>query len=330
VFERLTDVDLTAPTRTTPAIVIVRRAALCAYAVVLVWSCVTVGVPIADDRLFVFAVAGLLCASIGRPRRQLRDLVVDWAPFVVMILGYDYSRGWAQRVGLGVHFQPQITADRVLFGGHVPTVWLQEHLYTVVPGPVPLPAGAAQWWEVALQLVYVSHFVAWIAVAAVLWASSRHRFHWYVRRLVTLSYLAFVTYVVFPAAPPWMAAQYGFLPATVGRFGRGLDVIGLRVVGDLVTDGAKTQNQVAAVPSLHFGFALLIVVTLWPHVKPAARRWLAAYPVAMALVLVITGEHYVIDLVLGALYVAASCAVWRSIEARRAVRSFARRGGSLS
>ncbi len=326
----MTTVGLTAtPAAAADRLRTVRWSALAAYGAVVVWSVFVYGVPVADDRLFVFAIAGLLCACIGRTWREVRHLLVDWVPFAVIILGYDYSRGWAHRIGVGVHFQPQITGDRLLFAGHVPTEWLQRSLYSVADGPVALPAGGVRWWEVIFQLVYVSHFVVWIALAALLWVKSRARFQWYARRLVTLAYLGFVTYVLFPAAPPWLAAEQGYLPATVGRFGRGLDTIGLKVIGDLITDGAKTANPVAAIPSLHFGFALLVAVTLWRIVPQSARMCVAAYPAMMGVVLVVTGEHYVVDLVIGGVYVALACHLtskaerwWRARESERPALDF--------
>jgi len=59
---------------------------------------------------------------------------------------------------------------------------------------------------------------------------------------------------------------------------------------------------VAAVPSLHTAFALLIAVTLWPLAPRGLRPLLALYPLAMALTLVYTGEHFVFDVLLGWVY----------------------------
>jgi membrane-associated phospholipid phosphatase len=83
---------------------------------------------------------------------------------------------------------------------------------------------------------------------------------------------------------------------------------------------------VAAIPSLHAAFALLVSVALWP----LARRWwqralLAAYPLAMGFALVYGGEHYVIDLLLGWAYVGLVLVLvglgerwWRARRLRRA------------
>ena len=54
---------------------------------------------------------------------------------------------------------------------------------------------------------------------------------------------------------------------------------------------------------LHAAWALLFSVTVWPYVASRARPLLVAYPIAMALTLVYTGEHYVIDIVIGWCYV---------------------------
>jgi hypothetical protein len=63
---------------------------------------------------------------------------------------------------------------------------------------------------------------------------------------------------------------------------------------------------VAAVPSLHTAFAVLVCLLLYPA---AGRTWmrvaLVAYAVLMPLVLVWAGEHYVVDTLLGAAYAGA-------------------------
>jgi membrane-associated phospholipid phosphatase len=82
---------------------------------------------------------------------------------------------------------------------------------------------------------------------------------------------------------------------------------------------------VAAVPSLHAAFSLLIAITLWPRKHTWLRPLVALYPLAMAVSLVYAGEHYVSDILLGWIYaLAAVFAVrvfvrWRA--ARRATRA---------
>ena len=71
--------------------------------------------------------------------------------------------------------------------------------------------------------------------------------------------------------------------------------------------GSFKTDLLAAIPSLHTAFAVLIAVWFWPRVPQQHRWWLrpflVAYPVVMLAVLVYSGEHYVVDGIVGAIYV---------------------------
>jgi membrane-associated phospholipid phosphatase len=100
-----------------------------------------------------------------------------------------------------------------------------------------------------------------------------------------------------------MASRQGALPPDVERIvGVVFAHVPIHDTGTLFERGSQFSNQVAAMPSLHAAYALLIGLFLWP----LARRWwwrvlLAAYPPAMGLALVYTGEHYVVDELAGVL-----------------------------
>jgi hypothetical protein len=301
-----------------------RWVALGTYAVVLFLWCMEYGVPIGHDYVFVWIIIGLACASIGRTWKSMVHLLVDWGPFLLVVIAYDLSRGWADSAGFPVHFTPQIDADKVLFFGHVPTEWLERSLYRtdLVVGlsnghltTAVRPTAPVQWFEVVFDLTYLSHYLVSFILAGVLWVKSRARFQAYVRRFTTLSALGFLTYVVFPAAPPWMAAQQGFLDPTVGRIGgRGFGWLHLHVVRNMIDTGTTTTNLVAAIPSLHAGFATLVAITLWRSVPRWCRPVVAFYPVLMGLSLVATGEHYVVDILLGVGYAFVAHFSWNHIE----------------
>jgi PAP2 superfamily len=55
---------------------------------------------------------------------------------------------------------------------------------------------------------------------------------------------------------------------------------------------------------------------LWRRVRPRLRPLLALYPLAMALTLIATGEHYFFDILLGWLYAGAAMAAWGRWERR--------------
>ena len=72
----------------------------------------------------------------------------------------------------------------------------------------------------------------------------------------------------------------------------------------LFEHGVHYANNVAAMPSLHAAYAMLFTLFFWSILPWWTRPLLALYPVAMAFALVYTGEHYVIDVLLGWLYAA--------------------------
>ena len=115
--------------------------------------------------------------------------------------------------------------------------------------------------------------------------------------------LHFTTYALFPAAPPWLASQEGALPPTarlVKLIWTHVPIAHFRL---LFEKGERYSNAVAAIPSLHAAYALLIALVLWRSARRGPWRvLLAAYPVAMAFALVYSGEHYAIDILLGWLY----------------------------
>jgi membrane-associated phospholipid phosphatase len=78
--------------------------------------------------------------------------------------------------------------------------------------------------------------------------------------------------------------------------------IPLHPAGSIVEHGYAYANNVAAVPSLHAAFSLLIAIMLWPRKRKWLRPLVALYPLAMAFSLVYGAEHYFSDIALGWMY----------------------------
>jgi hypothetical protein len=281
--------------------------ALALYLVALVAWSARYGVPVQRELVIAWTCGALACLSLGRPPRQVLQLVFDWLPIAVVLAAYDFSRGAADSLGIGVHAHPMIDFDRLVFG-ETPTEWLQARLYE---------PGVVHWWDVAFTLVYTSYFIVPFAVAGVLWARDRGAFQGFVKRLVSLALAGLATYVAFPAAPPWMAAEMGLLGEVHRTVSEGWSVLGGGTAG-LFSEGQAVANPVAAVPSLHAAFAALVAMFLWARVRPSLRPLLALYPLAMGLTLIATGEHYFFDVLLGWLYAGAVMAAWGWWE-RRAI-----------
>jgi hypothetical protein len=296
------------PVTQVPRLAFLRRAALCAYAVGFLVYCVRVGIPVQRELVILWICGALACASIGRSPRQILQLVLDWLPLTAVLLVYDLSRGAADSIGIPVHFEAMIDFDRFLFFGETPTEWMQTHLFET---------DAVRWWDVFFTIVYTSHFIVPFAVAGVLWARHRQAFLSFTKRFVTLSSAGLLTYIAFPAAPPWMASEQDLLGEVQRSTASGWEVIDLNTAAAF-EKGQAAVNLVAAVPSLHAAFAALVAMFLWSRVGRGWRPLLVAYAVAMGFSLVATGEHYVFDILLGWTYAALVMLGWNWWERRRA------------
>lgn len=275
------------------------------YAVALAAFTWRDGVPAARERLLLWIVLGLLAVSITNLGGWMRSVVLEWLPFALFLWVYDLLRGAADGLLFEAHFRPMIEVDRLLFLGAVPTVWLQERLWH--------GAADVRWYDLASWLVYMSYFVATYAVAGALWFVDRSRFRRFVATVSLLAAMGFATFALFPAAPPWLASREGELAPTTRSIGPISGEIPFVSISfeSLFEKGTEYSNQVAAVPSLHAAYTLLIALALW-RLVPRARPLLALYPPAMAFALVYTGEHYVADILLGWAYaLAAAWAVHR-------------------
>lgn len=265
-------------------------------AALIIWS-VRHGVPTGRVQMMTLAVVGVGISVLGRGWRAAGRMILDWVPFALVLMLYDRTRGLVTTLGIPVHEEDVADFEKWLFGGQVPTVWLQDRLYT--PDHV-------HWYDAICTLVYTSHFVATPALAAVLWVTNREVWKGFVARVITLSVLGLITYTLFPEAPPWMAGGNGYIDHVYRLSARGWEYLHVGAFHDLIsTAQGRGSNPVAAMPSLHFAFSVLVACALMRMIGSRWRYLLVLYPLTMGFALVYLGEHYVIDLIAGLLYAAA-------------------------
>ena len=242
---------------------------------------------------------GEVAAPADTRHGPIAQLLIAWSPLSAILLAYWLAQ-WitaplgvgdaadTNRLGASLHVLGPARADEALVGT-VPSVWLQARLVD----------GSPHWYDVVAALVYVTHFVTIPLITAVVWFRLRPRFGQWLTAVLAMSLVGIAGYLAYPAAPPWLAAQRGDIGALDRISHLGWEVLGLDAVGRLVQLGQSGSNPVAAMPSLHAGAALLTALFLWPSVSLVGRVLLAAYALAMALTLVYTGEHYVVDVLAG-------------------------------
>ena len=274
-----------------------RVARACRYALAVAYGAYFVqsyrqrGFPFDRERVMLWIVGALVIASVGRGWRWALRVAVDWIPLALLLYAYDLSYGFAKNAGRPVRVAPLVRADKFLFAGHVPTVWIQQHIGH---------AGRVSWWELGVSIVYASHFVLPLVTAGVLWWRSRRLWRQWVARLLTISFAAVVIYVVAPTGAPWYAAYEGIIPELDRPVGRGWTKIGLLAAPALLQRGREFVNPYAALPSLHAAYSFLFALFVYHRIGRGRWRLLVfAYPAAMAFVLLYGGEHFVVDILAG-------------------------------
>jgi membrane-associated phospholipid phosphatase len=273
------------------------------------------GLPYSQDWIFVWIVGLMLIFSIGDHQRSAIRLIRDWLPMTLALLAYDLLRGFADGKLLPPSYQPPIEVDKVIGLGQIPTIRLQEWLFD--------PAHI-HWYDYVAFSFWFSHFLVTLLAAVGLWLFAYRYFHRFAACVVTLAALGLATYVLFPAAPPWLAAHEGFvphlsriIPATLHHlpFGKGPAIF---------EGGTAYANDVAAVPSLHAAYAMLVALFFWPIASRGWRIVLVGYAIGMGISLVYLGEHYVADILLGYVYAAVTILIvnrgYRWLEERRGIR----------
>lgn len=238
-----------------------------------------------------FVLIFLLVVSAFIWRARSRAFLAQLFPFMLLIFSYRLLRGAADDMGLAdVHVTNLIAWERALFGGSIPAHVVQEALLDTAVTPV---------LTAVTNALYMSHFVNPVLLAILIWHVRRDAYWGFMVGLVGMSYVGFVSYVLFPAAPPWWATHHGYLadqPVTLRPFILGAEAM------------LQTPNPVAAMPSLHAAYAVYVAsYVMWLWGRPGSV--VLVLPVGVAFSTLYLGHHYVIDLLAGAALAALSFAV---------------------
>ncbi|MCX4830628.1 phosphatase PAP2 family protein [Streptomyces sp. NBC_01016] len=155
----------------------------------------------------------------------------------------------------------------------------------------------------AANIYYASvHFPATIALLVFLYLRRPRHYLWTRRVLAVLTAAALVLHLTFPLAPPRMLGA-AHLVDTAQVYGP--SVYAAKPATDTMA------NQFAAMPSLHFGWALMVAIGLVAATR-SRWRWLwLLHPLFTLLVIVGTANHYWLDTIVATLLLGAALAVIR-------------------
>jgi membrane-associated phospholipid phosphatase len=215
-----------------------------------------------------------------------------FGPFIFLTLIYESFRGIADQLNTHVHYSLVPHLDKLLFG-NLPTVYLQNWLWR----------GHTSWYDFAFYLPYFLHFIIPLGLGLLIWHNRDRHFWRVMNTFLVVAFAAFVTYLVFPAAPPWLASQNHYIQPITRISSEVWASLGIHDFPSLYHH--ISANAVAAVPSLHAAWATLLFIFVY---KLYGRRWAvlaAIYPFLIFIGTIYEGEHYAFDVITGIVYALA-------------------------
>ncbi|MEV3987831.1 phosphatase PAP2 family protein [Streptomyces sp. NPDC049837] len=153
------------------------------------------------------------------------------------------------------------------------------------------------------------HFPATVAFLAWLYWRRPAHYLWARRVLALLTAAALALHLLAPLAPPRMLAEAGLVD-TARLYGP--SVYGATPATDTMA------NQFAAMPSLHFGWALVVALGLIAATRGRWRGLWLLHPLVTLLVIVGTANHYWVDALVATVLLGACLALVRVAPVRAA------------
>jgi hypothetical protein len=175
---------------------------------------------------------------------------------------------------------------------HLPDEALLQHL--LLPHP----------WLVQVANTYYGYAHLNGMAAFLIWIWWRHRVEYArARTVIVLSTLACLLVQIVPVAPPRLLAGHGFVDTAL-QYGQS-------VYGAF---GTGMANQLAAMPSVHVGWAVIVGIFVW---RCAGRGWRwvgVAHAVTTTLVVVVTANHWWLDGIVAAAFVVLAIPVGARLD----------------
>ncbi len=239
---------------------------------------------------------------------KTKAFVKDILPFAAFGILYDLLRyipkGWAGSIHVAWPHQLESFLFGFTWQGQtvIPNDFFRLHTHTLL--------------DLTTAITYSLHIVVPLGFFLFAWFKERPVARQFAWCFLIANLAAFATYILLPVAPPWYVEQYGLGP---GRWDVIGDAAGLKNF-DLLIGVPYFQNVYAksawvhgAVPSMHAGFPLLVVLFAHKILKKGVIP-LYFFMFLVWFSAVYLRHHYIIDLLAGALYVSVTFLLYEKIR----------------
>ncbi|MFI5302596.1 MAG: phosphatase PAP2 family protein [Polyangiales bacterium] len=229
-----------------------------------------------------------------------KKLFVGMLPIGLVGLLYDGMR-FTKNVGLtpeSVHVLDLRAHEIALFGvqladGTRGTLhdWFQAH--------------HATWADLYFALPYGTFLYVPLIYSVVLYRADFRALQRYTWAFFLVNVAGFLTYHLYPAAPPWYFHAHGGHVDLAAYASTGVPLsrvdayLGVPYFARLY---GRSNDVFGAVPSLHVAYPLLMVIEVWRHHGKAARTFAISFWLSTCVAAVYLDHHWVIDVVVGLIY----------------------------
>jgi len=266
---------------------------------------------------FIALIIVVIGLAFTGPRT--RQLYVGLYPLAVVSIVYDAMR-FVKNVGITaerIHVCDLRGYELALFGvgSGAHRVTLQDYFLE----------HHADWADVYFSIPYGTFIFVSMVFAVFLYFRSFVALQRYGWTFLVMNIAAFVTYHLYPAAPPWYyhlthscAAD---LSAHASEASHLANVDRLLGVAYFKSFYGRSADVYGAVPSLHVAYPLLILIEGWVLFGPIRRGLAILFTISMCVAAVYLDHHYLIDVLLGVTYAIVIRFGFRALFARTGQRS---------
>lgn len=235
-------------------------------------------------------IAGAFALLFGVNQRTQQFALLT-LPFLLVGMAYDNLRLFIHLRG-DVHVADLYAADVAWFGVDNQALpnWFQAHTHWLA--------------DLICGFAYLTYLLESFIFAAILFFKDKALLKRLAWAFALANLMGLITYVAYPAAPPWYVADYGLgpaiadaLPSAAGAL-RFDALFGITVFEQMYS---RNANVFGAMPSLHCAYPTVCALVA---AKIGPKWWVPAvtFAVLMAISAVYLGHHYVLDVIAGVVY----------------------------
>ncbi|OGE13400.1 hypothetical protein A3G14_02945 [Candidatus Curtissbacteria bacterium RIFCSPLOWO2_12_FULL_38_9] len=229
-----------------------------------------------------FAILVLIFRKI-----RFREFSKYWIPFIAFFFIYEFLRGFAD------NFAPFY--NNVLFW----VFGLEKSLFGEIPTQVLQKKFPVDHIVTQTSIFFYSIFFYFsFLVGFIIWLKNKKLFKKYAIKFLLLSYISITFFFLIPTAPPWLVnetvdlgIERYLLHNSIFQLFSFLTIWGYLLYG----------NTVAALPSLHVAWPVFTCFFLLKYFKNRFLYLLLIIPILIGFSVVLTAEHFVIDVLFGAI-----------------------------